>query len=357
MSSLMERMLAIGGKNVVQIMADSDFYSKKHVVDLEVPVLNIASSGTFDGGLMPGVTLLAGVSKSFKTILGLYMMKCFLDQNKDGIAILYDSEFGITPEYLASVGIDTSRVLDIKVTDIEQLTFDCRKRLEEIDGKKDKVFVLIDSLGNLASKKESADALEGKGAQDMTRARTFKSFFRIVTPFIAMKNIYFVGIAHTYQTIEMYSKTVVSGGTGQQYAANQIFILSKTAEREGDQVTANKFTITIDKSRYVKEKSKFPFLVSFKSGIYKYSAIWDWAIEAGLIQVFPSGWFKTVDLETGEVQEPKKRRADIEGDKSYMKALSESKVLVDYVQNKYKLDTSLISDDVEGNDAEAFAEE
>lgn len=354
MSSLMEKMLAIGGKKIVQVMSDSDFYSKKHVINLNVPVLNMATSGSMTGGLMPGVSLLAGVSKSFKTMLGLYMMRQFLDQNPNGLAILYDSEFGITPEYLDSVGIDTSRVLDIKITDIEQLTIDMRQRLEAIDAKKDRVFILVDSLGNLASKKEAADALEGKGVQDMTRARTFKSFFRIVTPFIAMKNIYFVGIAHTYQTIEMYSKTVVSGGTGQTYSANQIFIITKSVEKEGDQISANKFTISINKSRYVKEQSKFPFLVSFKTGIYKYSAIWDWAIEARLIEVHPSGWFKTVDLESGEIMEPKKRRGDIETDTDYMRRLSESKQLVSYVENKYKLNSTLISEEI-GVDGEDFA--
>ena len=65
----------------------------------------------------------------------------------------YDSEFGTTPEYLKQYKIDTDRVVHVPIEHIEQLKFDIVKRLEQID-KKDKVFIFIDSLGNLASKKE-----------------------------------------------------------------------------------------------------------------------------------------------------------------------------------------------------------
>lgn len=94
---------------------------------------------------------------------------------------------------------------------IEEFKIDCIKQLEAIeDG--DKVLILIDSVGNLASKKEIEDALNEKSVADMTRAKQLKSCFRMFTPYLTLKKVPMIAINHTYQTQETYSKTIVSGG-------------------------------------------------------------------------------------------------------------------------------------------------
>ena len=75
-------------------------------------------------------------------------------------------------------------------------------------------FVVVDSVGNLASKKEAQNALEENSAADMTRAKEMKSLFRIVTPHVKMKAIPMIVINHTYKEMGLYPKDVVSGGTG-----------------------------------------------------------------------------------------------------------------------------------------------
>ena len=186
-------------------------FNAKESIPTDLPILNLAFSGSLDGGLLPGLTVVAGASKSFKTMLSLYCMKAYLDKYKDGIAMLYDSEFGITPEYIASFDIDIERVVHIPITNVEELKFDIVQRLGEID-KKDKVFIMIDSIGNLASKKEVEDAENEKSVADMTRAKSLKSLFRIITPHLTTKNIPCLAINHIYMTQEMYSKPIVSGG-------------------------------------------------------------------------------------------------------------------------------------------------
>lgn len=131
------------------------------------------------------------------TILGLYAMQAYLEKYQDGIALFYDSEFGTPPEYMYSLGIDTDRVIHIPVTNIEELTFDMTKRLQDIQ-RGDKVFIFVDSLGNLASKREFENAVNENSAKDMSRAQTIKSFFRIVTPHITMKDIPCFIINHVY---------------------------------------------------------------------------------------------------------------------------------------------------------------
>lgn len=212
MSSLLEKMMKTGSTKSASVLSKSSFFNTKEIIPTDLPILNIAFSGSLDGGLVSGLTVLAGESKTFKTMLSLYCMKAYLDKHPEGIALLYDSEFGITPEYIASFDIDTDRVLHIPIKDVEELKFDIVKKLQEVSDK-DNVFIMIDSVGNLASKKEVEDAENEKSVADMSRAKSLKSLFRIITPYLTTKNIPCVAINHVYKEIgAMYAKTIVGGG-------------------------------------------------------------------------------------------------------------------------------------------------
>jgi hypothetical protein len=68
MSTLLERMQKSGSIKGAALLSESAFFNKKDVVETELPILNIAFSGSLDGGLVPGLTILAGLSKSFKCL-------------------------------------------------------------------------------------------------------------------------------------------------------------------------------------------------------------------------------------------------------------------------------------------------
>ena len=299
--SLLDKMMKSGSLKV-ELLSDSTFFNKKEPVPTEVPIINMALSGTVDGGLVSGLTFLAGPSRHFKSILGLIMIKAYMNKYKDAVCLFYDSEFGITPDYIRTNGIDTERVIHIPIEHLEQLKFDISKRLESIE-RGDKVIIFIDSVGNLASKKEVEDALDGKSVADMTRARVMKSLWRIVTPHLTTKDIPCIAVNHTYQTMEIYSKAVMSGGTGGMYSANQVFIIGKAQEKDGTDLVGYNFTINIEKSRFVREKSKFPFLITFEGGIQKYSGIVEIALEGGFVSKPSNGWYAKVDQDTGEIGE------------------------------------------------------
>jgi RecA/RadA recombinase len=141
------------------------------------------------------------------------MASAFLNKKKDGVILFYDSEFGSPDSYFKNFGIDTSRVLHLPIKNVEELKFDIVTQLEAMD-KSDDVLILIDSIGNLASKKEVDDALKENSAADMSRAKQLKSLFRMVTPYLTMKNIPMIVINHTYQEIGLFPKQIVGGGTG-----------------------------------------------------------------------------------------------------------------------------------------------
>jgi len=277
------------------------------------------------------------------------LLKSYLTKYTDAVCLFYDSEFGITPEYIEANGIDTSRVIHIPIEHLEQLKFDIAKRLGEIS-RGDKVFIFIDSIGNLASKKEAEDALEEKSVADMTRAKVLKSIWRIVTPHLAIKDIPCVAVNHTYQTMEMYAKAVMSGGTGGMYSANQVFIITRAQDKDGTDLKGYNFTINIEKSRFVREKSKFPFNVRFQGGINKWSGLLNIAMEAKLVVKPNVGWYSKVDPETGEIEEKKYRAKDTDTSDFWMNIIKSAR-FAEFLRNRYQLSSAaLISDEPDETD-------
>jgi len=277
----------------------------------------------------------AGPSKHFKTAFSLLMAKSYLDKYKDAALLFYDSEFGTPQSYFDSFGIDTNRVLHTPLTDIEQLKHDIMQQLTQLE-RGDKLIVVIDSIGNLASKKEVDDAVEGKSVADMSRAKQVKSLFRMVTPHLNLKDIPMVVVNHTYMEIGMFPKAIVGGGTGSYYSADNIFIIGRQQEKEGTEVIGYNFIINVEKSRYVKEKSKIPVTVSFDGGISRWSGLLDIAIESGHVIKPSNGWYSKVDKDTGEVEDKKYRIKDTDT-KDFWMSIITSKSFQTYVEEKYRV--------------------
>jgi len=209
--SLKDKLIKNSTIDYTSTLTESKIYTKKDMIQTSVPMINVALGGSIDGGLTPGLTMLAGPSKHFKTGFSLLLASAFLKKYEDGVVLFYDSEFGTPQSYFETFGIDLDSVIHTPITDVEELKHDIMKQLKDIE-RGDKVFILVDSIGNLASKKEVEDALDGKSVADMTRAKQLKSLFRMVTPHLTLKDIPMVVVNHTYKEIGMFPKDIVGGG-------------------------------------------------------------------------------------------------------------------------------------------------
>jgi hypothetical protein len=187
-----------------------------------------------------------------------------------------------------------------------------------------------------SSIKEVNDALDGKTVGDMSRAKAVKSLFRMVTPHLSLKDIPMVVVNHTYMEIGMFPKAIVGGGTGSYYSADNIFVLGRQQEKEGTEVVGYNFIINVEKSRYVKEKSKIPVSVSFDGGISRWSGLLDIAIDSGLVIKPSNGWYSRVDATTGEVEDKKWRIKDTDSKEFWMPLIT-SKKFQDYVKDRYQI--------------------
>ena len=307
--SVMQKLMKASKIKDTAVLSESKVYAPSALINTGVPMMNVALSGDIDGGLSSGLTVLAGQSKHFKTSFALLMAAAYLREKKDAVMIFYDSEFGSPQAYFDTFGIDTNRVLHVPVMNVEELKFDAVAQLEAID-KKDDVIIVIDSIGNLASKKELEDTMNEKSVADMTRAKQLKSLFRMVTPYLAMKSIPMLAINHTYKEIGLFPKDIVSGGTGIMYSADNVWIIGRRQQKVGTEIKGYDFIINVEKSRFVKEKSKIPISVTWEGGIEPYSGLLDVAL-AGAYVVKPSnGWYQKVDTTTGDVIGTKVREKD-----------------------------------------------
>ena len=333
--SIMNKLKKNSKVEFTDVLSNSKFFNEKDMVPTDVPMMNVALSGSVDGGLAPGLTVLAGPSKHFKTSFALIMASAYLKKYDDAALLFYDSEFGSPQEYFQNFGIDTDRVLHTPITNVEELKFDLINQLENLD-RDDKVVVVIDSVGNLASKKELEDAINEKSVADMSRAKALKGLFRMCTPYLNMKNIPMIAVNHTYKEIGLFPKDVVSGGTGIYYSADNIWILGRRQDKQGTEIKGYHFVINVEKSRYVKEKSQIPISVSWECGVQNWSGLLDVALEGQYVAKPSNGWYCKVSRETGELLEPKVREKDTL-EESFWTSVFNDTDFKEYVRTKFSI--------------------
>ena len=96
------------------------------------------------------------------------------------------------------------------------------------------------------------------------------------------------------------------------------------------------FIVNVEKSRFVREKSKIPVEVTFEGGISTWSGLLDVAIEGKFIVKPSNGWYSKVDMKTGEVEDKKYRIKDTYTKEFWMPVL-QSKAFRDYIEGRYKV--------------------
>ena len=344
--SLLDKLVKNSTIKMTAPIMDSKVYGKKDMAPTPITMVNVALSGRIDGGVVPGLLVLAGPSKHFKSAFALVMASAYLKKNPEAVLLFYDSEFGTPQAYFESFGVDMERVVHTPITNVEELKFDITQQLDKIE-KNDKVIIVIDSVGNLASKKEVEDALDGKSVADMSRAKALKSLFRIVTPHLNLKDIPLIAVNHTYKEIGLFPKDVVSGGTGIYYSADSIWIIGRQQDKVGTEIQGYHFVINIEKSRHVKEKSKLPITVSYDGGIQKWSGLMEVAEKGGYLRKPKVGWYEPVDPSTGEVLSDKLMRAkDIVDNSEFWINMFENTDFTTYVKNAFSIGGNIkMSDD------------
>lgn len=316
MSSAMNKFMKVGTLKG-EMLSASTFFKNKDYFPFEVPILNLAASGSFDYGLCRGITTIAAPPKHFKSSFHLMGMRSFLSHYKDEdpIVLFYDNEFGTPLEYFAARGVDTNRVIHLPFASLEDLRNDLYQKLESVDPEKDRVMVVIDSLGQATSKKQADDARKDENKVDLQRPKLIKDFCRLISPMITMANVPTIVINHTYTSQDMYKPgEVISGGTGIIYASDTVWTIKKVNDKDEKtkEVLGNEFIIDIAFSRQVKERSKFTVYVDYETGVDPYSGVFELMEEFEIVVPNGKGYY-SLATDMDKKYRLKALRANVDG--------------------------------------------
>lgn len=239
-------------------------------IDTGSYIFNALVSGSIFRG-MPGnrAIMLAGAPSAGKSFLTLSLNKKFLEDNPMGQVLYFDTEFALEKDMLSKRDIDTSRFHIVQTDTLQDFRTKAIKFLDNYrqSKSKPKVMISLDSLSNLPTQKEVADALSGSEARDMTKAQVIRSIFRVLTHQLGVNDIPLVIANHVYSSMDLYSPVQLSGGDGAKYAASTIITLNKAKDKDGTDVVGNIITATTYKSRYTKEAQKVKMRLDFETGL------------------------------------------------------------------------------------------
>ena len=245
------------GDEYTQLASNID--ETENFIDTGSYIFNGLVSGSIFGGVSSNkITAIAGESSTGKTYFSLAVVKNFLDNNPDGYCLYFDTEAAVTKSLLESRGIDTNRLVVVRVVTIEEFRGKALKAVDiylktDEENRKPCMFVL-DSLGMLSTEKEITDTLNDKMVRDMTKSQLVKGAFRMLTLKLGQANIPLIVTNHTYDVIGSYIPTKeMGGGSGLKYAASTIIYLSKKKEKDGKDVVGNIIKAKTHKSRLSKE--------------------------------------------------------------------------------------------------------
>lgn len=245
-------------------------------IDTGTYALNAVLSGSIYGGIANNrVTAFAGEEAVGKSWFAMSAVKQFLDDNPTGRALYFDTEFALDKTFFQKRGIDETRVHISQPDTLEDFRTKVTKILDGVEkmdvSERPKIMIVLDSLSNLPSKKEAADALEGSDKRDMTKQQIIRSTFRVITQKIGKLGIPLIVTSHVYQMIGAYVPTkAVSGGGGLKYAASTIVLLSSKKDKDGTDIVGNIIVAKVDKSRFSKQYQKVELKLDFTKGLDRF---------------------------------------------------------------------------------------
>ena len=251
---------------------------------------NALLSGSIYGGL-PGnrITAIAGEAATGKTFFALGILKNYLDKDKDAGVVLFESENAVSKDMIEARGVDSSRVVVVPVSTVQEFRSQSikilDKYLQQSDSERKPLMFVLDSLGMLSTTKEMEDTAAGKETRDMTRSQIVKSTFRVLTLKLGQANVPMIMTNHTYDVIgSMFPQKEMGGGSGLKYAASTIIYLGKRKEKIGTEVVGNIIHCKTYKSRITKENSQIDVKLTYKRGLDKHYGLLQLGEEAGIFK-------------------------------------------------------------------------
>ena len=290
MSDFLKDVIKETGNEYASLVSDGASGDVDSFIDTGSYIFNALLGGSIHRGLPSNkITAIAGESATGKTFFVLGMCKHFLDKNPDGGVIFFESESAVTKDIIEERGIDSSRMVIMPVTTVQEFRHQAitvlDKYIEQSASERKPLLLVLDSLGMLSTTKEMEDTQAGKETKDMTRAQIVKAAFRVLTLKLGKAKVPLIITNHTYDVIgSMFPQKEMGGGSGLKYAASSIIYLSKKKEKEGTEVVGNIIHCKNAKSRLTVENRMVDVRLNYETGLDRYYGLLDLALASGIFK-------------------------------------------------------------------------
>ena len=291
MSNFLKDIIKETGNEYATLVSEGvDTADVTNFIDTGSYAFNALLSGSIYGGMPANkITAIAGEAATGKTFFALGIVKAFLDKDKDAGVIYFESESAISKSMIESRGVDSSRMVVVPVSTVQEFRTQSLKILdkyiEQPEDKRKPLLFVLDSLGMLSTTKEMEDTAAGKETRDMTRSQIVKSTFRVLTLKLGKASVPMIMTNHTYDVIgSMYPQKEMGGGSGLKYAASSIVYLSKRKEKDGTEVIGNIIHCKNYKSRLTKENAMIDVRLTYKEGLDQYYGLLELGEAAGVFK-------------------------------------------------------------------------
>jgi RecA/RadA recombinase len=316
--------------------------------------LNKIISGDIYKGLPRGrIMALAGPSGVGKSYIA---GNCIREAQKVGYTVMvFDSENAIDKDFLSRIGADVEQVLHVPVITVTELRNTAIKMIDEFMAAypKEKLFIVVDSLGGLTTTKAYEDIEADKSAQDMgLRAKQLRDLAKLFTHSVAKHQACMLVTNHTYEkpapNPHMAPEIQFGGGEGFVYATSGIIYLKKSAIKEETTSLVDNKTVktkvgnylkaTSQKNRFVPEGMTGAIHLSYEKGMNKWYGLLEDAMEFGLVTESSAGYYNVTHLDK------KVKKVDI-FKTEYWSGMIDA--LAEKIRDKYKYVTNTTMDEVE----------
>ena len=290
MSDFLKDIIKETGNEYASLVSDGASGDVDSFIDTGSYIFNALLGGSIHRGLPSNkITAIAGESATGKTFFVLGMCKYFLDKNSDAGVIFFESESAVTKDIVEERGIDSSRMVIMPVTTVQEFRHQSLtvldKYIEQNVKERKPLLLVLDSLGMLSTTKEMEDTQAGKETKDMTRAQIVKAAFRVLTLKLGKAKVPLIITNHTYDVIgSMFPQKEMGGGSGLKYAASSIVYLSKRKEKDGTEIVGNIIHCKNYKSRLTKENKVVDVRLTYDKGLDRYYGLLDLALKHNIFK-------------------------------------------------------------------------
>lgn len=269
--------------------------------------LNALLSGDiYEGFNRNKLVMTAGEKGSGKSFIGKYHFgKQLIDEGY--FLFYYDSENETSESKLEEeFGYPREQFSLIRVGTVEDLTESVDSVLRGLEADKGNSFknkrkcaIIVDSQGQLTTRKTMSDVAAQKDKADLTAPKLLKRFYKLVTVRLGRLGIPMYITNHIYiDPGEMFGDPKkVAGGEGAKYSCSTILAMSKTYEKEdgAKEVKGVVLKAGLIKSRTCREKWSVPIYLDYTTGINRYYGLHTFAVDAGLLVEYKKTEFPDIE--------------------------------------------------------------